>query len=135
MFSCKNDKTNIILEVAELEQMEYIDPAIVGSDGVESKFKEIYKNIFTKYSSDVIKKEYFKTDSSIAKICLYWVLRERDWHNLSIIYQDLLKIGSEEIIYYPLDYCIPCSMKLSEFIEANPNIENIFIFKNRIIYF
>ncbi|MDR1839970.1 MAG: hypothetical protein LBQ93_10360 [Treponema sp.] len=130
VFSCKNAEKKLtgiqdyeeieqrILEMAELEQIEYIAGPVFGYSGGESRGWKIYKNIMTEYSSETIEKEYFKTDSSVAKIYLYWILRERDWHNLSIIYKDLLKRGSEEIMFFP-GWCVGFSIQLCEIIEEN----------------
>jgi hypothetical protein len=129
-FSCKNNKLNSkydynkleerIMEIAELERIGYIAGPIFAIDGDESEGWKIYKNINAKYSSEIIENEYFKTNSSIVKIYLYWILRERDWHNLPIIYKDLKKRGSEKITIYP-GGCIGYSMKLKEIIKHNYN--------------
>ena len=128
VFSCIHEKNNIngkfdydkneqeIIEITELEQIKYIAGPVLGYGGDESKGWRIYKNINAKYSSEVIENEYFKTDSSIVKIYLYWILQERDWHNLSIIYNDLIKRNSEEILFYP-GGCVGYRMQLKDIID------------------
>jgi hypothetical protein len=132
VFSCKTEKNNIngkfdydkneqeIMEITELEQIKYIAGPVFGYAGDESKGWRIYKNINAKYSSEVIENEYFKTNSSIVKIYLYWILRERDWHNLSIIYNDLIKRNSEEILFFP-GGCVGYTVKLKDIIDEKYN--------------
>jgi hypothetical protein len=102
-------------EFDELERIRDIGGPVVGFAGMPSLGWTIYKKIILKYPSETIEKEYFKTNSSVAKIYLYWALRERNWYNLSVIYQDLLKRGSEKIIFH--GGCLRYSMRLSDIIE------------------
>jgi hypothetical protein len=91
-----------IIEMAELEKVEEVGGAVVGLRGNMSEGWRLYKIISENYPSETIEKDYFKTNSIVAKIYLYWILRERNWDNLSVVYDDLQKYGDIKIEYFPL---------------------------------
>jgi hypothetical protein len=90
-----------INEFNNLDKYNTIAGPNFGYGGTESEQWKLYKEISLKYSSENIEKEYFKTNSIITKIYLYWILRERNWNNISVIYNDLLKYSEIEINFAP----------------------------------
>jgi hypothetical protein len=88
-------------EFRMLESYNYIAGPIYGYSASNSDQWIIYKEILQKYSSKIIEKEYYKTNSTVLKIYLYWILRERNWVNIENIYNDLLKNKDEKINFAP----------------------------------
>ena len=90
-----------ISEVEKLNEYDMISGPSVGYDGKESCQWKLYNIIKEKYSSEIIEQEYYYTNSIVSKIYLYWILREREWKNLSILYMDLMNYGDYTFWIYP----------------------------------
>ncbi|GHU83541.1 hypothetical protein FACS189468_8740 [Spirochaetia bacterium] len=90
-----------ITEIYELDTYNFIAGPSYGYSGRESSQWKLYKIIKEKYSSEIIENNYYRSESIIAKIYLYWILREREWDDLSNIYDDLMKYKNIKFIFAP----------------------------------
>ena len=103
--SPKNQKYSetLIPEILELDKLDYIEIQVLEHNyiGYESPHWKLFKIISGKYSSEMIETEYYKTKSIISKIYLYWILRDRKWHNLSKIHNDLLNYKNNKFYFSP----------------------------------
>jgi hypothetical protein len=113
-----------ITEINELDTFDLIAGPRFGYGGNESTQWKLYKIISEKYSSEIIESEYFKTKSVTSKIYLYWILRERKWHNLSIIYENLMNYKEYKLWFSPVQ-CIIYSEPIEIQYIINYNYNNI----------
>jgi hypothetical protein len=96
-----NIQTNENIEFILLEKYNFIAGPSYGYSGTYSDQWIIYKEIINKYSNEIIEKEYYRTNSIVLKIYLYWILREQNWRNIKNIYIDLLKYNDIKINFAP----------------------------------
>ena len=90
-----------IIELKDLDRYDFIAGPSYGYSGNKSPQWVLYEMILEKYPSELVEDEYYKTNSIVSKIYLYWVLREKNWDNLLIVYNDLKNHYDEKLIFAP----------------------------------
>jgi hypothetical protein len=125
-------------EIYELSTYNLVAGPRHGFSGEESRQWQLYRNISENYSSEIIEAEYFNTKSIIAKLYLYWILREQNWQKLTNIYEDLMNYKEFKLWFSPLQ-CIVYSepVEIENIINFNYNEvqEDINDFSLDIVYF
>ena len=117
-----------IEEICELDTYNLIAGQKTGYGNEESPQWRLYRIISEKYSSEIIEAEYFRTESITSKIYLYWILRERDWHKLAIIYEDLMNYRNFKLWFSPAQcviYAEPIEIEYIINFNYNEIYENI----------
>ena len=94
-----------ITEIYELSKYDVVAGPKHGYSAKESDQWQLYKIISENYSSEIIELEYYRTESIISKLYLYWILRDQNWKNTSIIYEDLLNYKENKLWFSP-GWCI-----------------------------
>jgi hypothetical protein len=125
-----------ILEINKLGTHDLIAGPRIGYGSTEPEQWKLYKIIAEKYSSELIETEYFRTESITSKIYLYWILRERGWQNLTIIYEDLMKYREYKLWFSPIQ-CIIYSepIEVEHIINYNEIQENTDDYSEDFDYF
>jgi hypothetical protein len=100
-----------IIEIKELDTYDFIAGSVFGRAARESNQWKLYKTIKEKYSSEMIENEYYKTNSIISKVYLYWILHERKWGNNLLIYDDLMNYKGIKLRFAPYG-CIVSTKEL-----------------------
>jgi len=113
-----------IMEIYDLSKYNVITGPNDGYSGTESAQWQLYRIISENYSSEIIENEYFKTESVISKIYLYWILRERNWNNISIIYEDLMNYKEYKLWFSP-GWCLMYSEPINIEYIINFNYNDI----------
>jgi hypothetical protein len=49
---------------------------------------------------DIIAEEYYKSNSIVAKVYLYWILYEKEYHNLAAVYRNLMLYKNMKLSYW-----------------------------------
>jgi hypothetical protein len=110
-----------IVEIQELNTYEVVAGPNFGYSGEESPQWKLYNIILEKYTPEIIENEYFMTKSIITKLYLYWILREWDWHNLSIIFLDLVNYKDSKVLFGIGGCIVLDSIEIGEIINFNYN--------------
>jgi len=69
----------------------------------ESEQWKLFKIMKEKYSIDIIKEQFYLTESIVAKIYLYWIIREKNEKEAVLFYDLIVSLyGDTKIEFLPL---------------------------------
>jgi hypothetical protein len=123
-----------IAEIQELDTYRMIAGPNVGYGGKESPQWKLYTIIMGKYASELIENEYFKTASVITKVYLYWILRERNWHNLPAVHEDLMHYKDTKVLFAPGGCIVLDSIEIEHVIDFNYHNREYYIDEHNTDY-